>query len=102
MDFVSGQLSKGRRFRVLNVVANYSREIVGQLLSVSISGRQVAPFPGQLIEQGEKPEKVICHNGTEVTSQAMFWSRKRGVELGFIQPGKPTQNTFVDGSNGDS
>jgi putative transposase len=41
MDFVSDQLSNGRRFRVLNVVDDYSREMVGQLVSVSISGRKV-------------------------------------------------------------
>lgn len=44
MDFVSDQLSNGRRFRVLNVVDDYSREMVGQLVLVSISGRQVARF----------------------------------------------------------
>ena len=42
MDFVSDQLGNGRRFRVLNVVDDFSREMVGQLVSVSISGRQVA------------------------------------------------------------
>lgn len=48
MDFVSDQLSSGRRFRVLNVVDDFSREMVGQLVSVSISGRQVARFLTQL------------------------------------------------------
>lgn len=64
MDFVSDQLSNGRRFRVLNVVDDYSREMVGKLVSVSIGGRQVARFLGQLIEQRGKPRKVICDNGT--------------------------------------
>jgi putative transposase len=72
MDFVSDQLSNGRRFRVLNVIDDYSREMVGQLVSTSISGRQVARFLGQLMEQRSKPNKVICDNGTEFTSKAMF------------------------------
>ena len=101
MDFVSDQLSSGRRFRVLNVVDDYSREMVGQLVSVSISGRQVARFLDQLIEHRGKPSKVICDNGTEFTSKAMFfWSKETGVTLGFIQPGKPTQNAFVESLNG--
>lgn len=101
MDFVSDQLANGRRFSVLNVVDDYSREMVGQLVSVSISGRQVARFLSQLIEQRGKPRKVICDNGTEFTSIAMFfWSKESGVELGFIQPGKPTQNAFVESLNG--
>ncbi|MBO2692926.1 IS3 family transposase [Shewanella algae] len=101
MDFVSDQLSNGRRFRVLNVVDDYSREMVGQLVSVAISGRQVARFLDQLMEERGKPKKVTCDNGTEFTSKAMFfWSKETGVTLGFIQPGKPTQNAFVESLNG--
>lgn len=101
MDFVSDQLSNGRRFRVLNVVDDYSREMVGQLVSVSVSGRQVARFLDLLLEQRGKPNKVVCDNGTEFTSKAMFfWSKETGVSLGFIQPGKPTQNAFVESLNG--
>jgi putative transposase len=101
MDFVSDQLSNGRRFRILNVVDDYSREMVGQLISTSISGKQVARFLDQLIEQRNKPVKVICDNGTEFTSKAMFfWSKETNVTLGFIQPGKPTQNAFVESLNG--
>ena len=101
MDFVSDQLANGRRFRVLNVVDDFSREMVGQLVAVSISGRQVARFLSLLCEQRGKPRKIICDNGTEFTSKAMFfWSKETGVLLGFIQPGKPTQNAFVESLNG--
>ena len=101
MDFVSDQLSNGRRFRVLNVVDDYSREMVGQLVSVSISGWQVARFLSQLIEARGQPNTIVCDNGTEFTSKAMFfWSQETGVKLGFIQPGKPTQNAFVESLNG--
>lgn len=101
MDFVSDQLSNGRRFRVLNIVDDYSREMLGQLVSTSISGNQVARFLDQLIEQRAKPTKVICDNGTEFTSKAMFfWSKETAVDIGFIQPGKPTQNAFVESLNG--
>lgn len=85
MDFVTDQLSNGRRFKVLNVVNDYSREIVAQLVSVFISGRQVARFLSQLIEQCRKSAKVIFDNETEFTSRAMFfWSKDTGVELGFL------------------
>ena len=40
-------------------------------------------------------------NGPEMTSKAMFiWSQRTGVKLHFIQPGKPTQNAFVESFNG--
>lgn len=101
MDFVSDQLSNGRRFRVLNVVDDFSREMVGQLVSVSISGQQVARFLTQLLEERSAPETIVCDNGTEFTSKAMFfWSKQTHVKLGFIQPGKPTQNAFVESLNG--
>jgi len=101
MDFVSDQLSGGRRFRVLNVVDDFSREMVGQLVSVSISGQRVARFLDQLACQRQPPPLIICDNGTEFTSKAMFfWAKERRTKLGFIQPGKPTQNAFVESLNG--
>ena len=101
MDFVSDQLGSGRRFRVLNVVDDYSREVIGQLVAVSISGQRVARFLSELFEQRKKPKRVICDNGPEFTGKAMFyWSKETGVKLGFIQPGKPMQNAFVESLNG--
>lgn len=101
MDFVSDQLANGRRFRVLNIVDDHSREVVGQLTAYSISGLQVARFLDQLIDERGKPNEVVCDNGPEFTSKALFfWARDRQVKLGFIQPGKPTQNAFVESLNG--
>lgn len=101
MDFVSDQLSNGRRFRVLNVIDDFSREMVGQLVDVSIGGRQVARFLDFLIEQRGKPNQIICDNGPEFTCKAMFfWQKHSRVKLGFIQPGKPTQNAFIESLNG--
>ena len=63
MDFVADQLSNGRRFRILNVVDDYSRELVGQLVLFSITGQQVARFLTQLSGQRTKPEGITCDNG---------------------------------------
>lgn len=101
MDFVSDQLSNGRRFRVLNVVDDYSRESIAQYVDTSISGDMVARILNQLIEQREKPHSIVCDNGPEFTSKALFfWSKESCVKLAFIQPGKPTQNAFVESYNG--
>ncbi len=101
MDFVSDQLSNGRRFRVLNVIDDYSREMVGQLTDVSIGGRQVARFLYLLIEQRGRPNQIVCDNGPEFTCKAMFfWQKESHVKLAFIQPGKPTQNAFIESLNG--
>ena len=101
MDFVADQLSNGRRFRVLNVVDDFTREMVGQLISVSISGRMVGRFLTDLIEARSRPDSIVCDNGTEFTSKAMFfWSKESHVKLSFIQPGKPIQNAFIESLNG--
>ncbi|VEL96786.1 putative transposase [Alteromonas sp. 76-1] len=101
MDFVADHISNGRRFRVLNGVDDFTREMVGQLVSVSISERMVARFLTDLIDARRKPGSIVCDNGTEFTSKAMFfWSKENHVTLSFIQPGKPTQNAFVESLNG--
>lgn len=101
LDFVSDQLTCGRRFRILNVVDDYTRECVGQLVDLSISGARMARFLSSLALERNLPGAIVCDNGTEMTSKAMFfWSRETGVKLNFIQPGKPTQNAFVESFNG--
>ena len=101
MDFVSDQLSNGRRFRILNVKDDYSKELIGQLVAFSITGAMTSRFLDQLIECRSAPDQITCDNGTEFTSKAMFfWQKASGVNLAFIQPGKPTQNAFVESLNG--
>lgn len=101
MDFVSDQLASHRRFRVLNVIDDFSRELIGQLISISISGQQVARFLNQLIEVRSKPQSITCDNGSEFTSKAMFfWAKELNIKQNFIQLGKPTQNAFVESLNG--
>ncbi len=98
IDFMSDQLANGRRFRVLNVVDDFTRECIGQLVDTSISGLRLSRFLDTL---GRKPRVVVCDNGPELTSKAMFfWARDRRVRLNFIQPGKPMQNAFVESFNG--
>jgi len=101
MDFVSDQLATGRRFRVLNVVDDYSRECVGQIVDFSISGERVSRLLDRLAFERARPEAIITDNGPEFTSKAMFlWSQRTGAALRFIQPGKPIQNALVESFNG--
>jgi putative transposase len=100
-DFVADQLINGRRFRMLNVTDNFNRELVGQLVAFSISGERVARLTSQIGETRLLPERIVVDNGTEFTSKAMFeWTEDNGTKLQFIQPGKPTQNAFVESING--
>jgi putative transposase len=101
MDFVSDQLATGRRFRVFCIVDDHTRECVGQLTELSISGERLTRVLDQIAETRSLPEAIVCDNGPEFTSRALFlWAQQRGVRLHFIQPGKPTQNAYVESFNG--
>ncbi len=76
MDFVSDQLTSGRRFRVLNIVDDFSRECVGQLVDTSISGRRLARSLDEIAQQRSLPVSIACDNGPELTVRPMFfWAR---------------------------
>ena len=101
MDFVSDQLANGRRFRVLNMVDDFSRECVLQVVDFSISGQRLTRELDRLAAHRPLPKAIVCDNRPELTSKAMFFcSRQSCVKLHFIQPGKPTQNAFVESFNG--
>ena len=73
----------------------------GQLVATSVTGGRLALFPAGLGKAAATPKAVVCNNGPELTSKAMrFWSERSGAALNFIQPGKPTQNAFVESFNG--
>lgn len=100
VDFMADQLANGRRFRIVSVIDDHSRECVGQVVDFSISGQRLVELLDFLAETRGLPKTLVCDNGSELTSKAMFfWSRRTGVKLHFIQPGKPTQNAFIESFN---
>ncbi|XAY87483.1 IS3 family transposase (plasmid) [Sphingomonas parapaucimobilis] len=101
LDFVHDQLVTGRRFRVLNIVDDVTRECLRAVVDTSISGRRVVRELTDLIAERGKPTMIVSDNGTELTSNAVLaWSGDVGVEWHYIAPGKPTQNGFVESFNG--
>jgi putative transposase len=101
MDFMSDQLATGRRFRILNIVDDYTRECPAQIVDFSISGQRLVRLLDDLHKTHGLPIEVVVDNGPELTSKAMFlWSQRTRVQIRFIQPGKPSQNAFVESFNG--
>ena len=101
LDFVHDQFACGRRFRVLNVVDDVTRECLAAIPDTSISGRRVARELTTLIERRGKPGMIVSDNGTELTSNAILaWSKDHKVEWHYIAPGKPMQNGYVESFNG--
>jgi putative transposase len=101
LDFVHDQLASGRRFRVLDVVDDVTRECMAAVPDTSISGHRVVRELAQLIAQRGKPGMIVSDNGTELTSYAVLaWCGEIGVEWHYIAPGKPMQNGYVERFNG--
>lgn len=97
LDFVSDAFTDGRRFRVLQVVDDYSCEYLALVADTSLSGLRVTRELDALIRLRAKPVTVVSDNGTELTSMAVLkWSQGRH----YIQPGETMQNGFVESFNG--
>src|ERR1700710_2561372 len=68
LDFVHDQFANGRRFRILNIVDDVTRECLAAIPDTSISGRRVARELTVLLGGRDKPGMIISDNGTEFTS----------------------------------
>jgi putative transposase len=101
MDFLSDAMIDGRRFRILAVVDDFTRECLVLIADTSLPGLRVARELDALIAIRGRPAMIVSDNGTELTSMAMLrWSQDRQVEWHYIAPGKPTQNAFIESFNG--
>jgi putative transposase len=101
MDFVSARLLDGRWFRVLTVVDQFTRECPLLLADSSLSGQKVALALSQVIAERGTPIAITVDNGTEFYSRAMeAWAYQYDVQLAFIRPGRPVENSFIESFNG--
>jgi putative transposase len=101
LDFVSDQFACGRRFRILAIFDDCTRECLTAVADTSLSGQRVARELDLLLAARAKPKTIVSDNGTELTSNAILcWADQTQVGWHYIAPGKPTQNAFVESFNG--
>jgi putative transposase len=100
-DFMSDALSDGRGFRTFNVLDDYHRQGLRIEIDVSLTAARIIRVLEQLIAVRGRPQRLRVDNGPEFTS-GLFraWCEAQGIELEFIQPGKPNQNGFIERFNG--
>jgi putative transposase len=110
---VSDALTDGRRFRILAVVDDFSRENLVLVADTSLSGQRVARELDRVIAERGMPETIVSErdlcaigssamaSGTEFTSTAILkWVQETGIDWHYIAPGKPQQNGFMMRFNG--
>ena len=79
LDFVHDQFTHGRRFRILNIVDDVTRECLAAIPDTSIAGKRVARELTAIISVRGKPQMIVSDNGTEFTSNAMLgWAKYNG------------------------
>ena len=101
LDFVSDQLTDGRRFRILAIVDDCTRECLALVADTSLSGFRVVRELDRLISKRGRPKMIVSDNGSELTSNAILaWADQSHVAWHYIAPGKPMQNAFVESFNG--
>lgn len=101
LDFMSDSLYSGRRFRILNVMDEGTRECLAIEVDTSLPAKRVVDTLQRLIEERGVPQQIRVDNGTELTS-ALFtsWCEQNQITIAYIKPGKPQQNGFVERFNG--
>lgn len=100
MDFMSDSLIDGRTLRTFNVIDDYNREGLAIDVDLSMPSLRVIRSLEQVIEWRGKPTAIRCDNGPEYLSgELVTWANKHKITILYIQPGKPTQNAYVERFN---
>ena len=100
MDFMSDSLENGTKFRTFNVMDDYNREGLTIEVGLSLPSLRIIRALEQVIEWRGKPAAIRCDNGPEnISGEMMAWAHKHQITMLYIQPGKPTQNAYVERFN---
>jgi len=101
LDFMHDTLASGRCLRVLMIVDDFTRECLATEIERAFSSHRVIAVLERIALTRGFPQTLRFDNGAELTSHAMLrWGAERGIELHFIDPGKPVQNAHVESLNG--
>ena len=101
LDFMSDALGWGRRIRFLSVLDSCTREALAIEVNTSLPSAAVVRVLEQVIDERGQPGEIVMDNGPELTSRRLDqWAYERGIQLRFIEPGKPVQNAVIESFNG--
>lgn len=100
VDFMSDTLMDGRRFRTFNVLDDFNREALAIEIDLNLPAIRIIRVLNRIAESRGLPNRLRCDNGPELVSIALAeWAEDNQVDLDFIEPGKPTQNSFIERFN---
>lgn len=101
LDFVHDVTASGRSIRLLNVIDAYTRESLAMEVDTSFAGLRLTRALDEIIAERGLPQAIRCDNGPELTSRHFLaWNLEKKINLIHTQPGRPTQNGYVESFNG--
>lgn len=101
IDFMTDSLVDGRKFRLLNVIDDFNRESLAIEVDTSMPSLRVIRVLNRIIAQRGKPANIRTDNGPEfICYRLQQWCNDNHITLQYIQPGKPTQNAYIERKNG--
>lgn len=101
IDFMHDSLWDGRSYRMLNVIDDYNRQILAIETDTSLPALRLLRVLERLKEVHGTPAMIRVDNGPEFISHKLeHWCKENNIQLMFIQPGKPTQNAYIERLNG--
>jgi putative transposase len=96
-DFMHDALWSGRKFRTFNVIDEFNREGLRIEIDTSLPAARVIRALNELVEVRGAPLSIRLDNGPEFIAKTLAdCASAKGIALNHIQPGKPTQNTYVE------
>ena len=100
MDFMHDVLENGRKFRVLNLMDDHNREALAVEAAHSFPSERVVDLLDRITDYRGKPEGIRVDNGSEFISHNFKnWCGDKEINILYTQPGKPTQNAYIERFN---
>ena len=101
IDFVSDRTEQGLSFRIFTAIDVATRECLSLRPGASLPSADVTRFLDAAIRVQGCPKAINCDNGPEFRAKHFqTWAAKHGIDIQYIEPGKPTQNAFIESFNG--
>jgi putative transposase len=101
IDYMNDSLWDGRRFRLLNIIDDYNREVLALEADTSLPALRLIRVLERLKDERGLPEMIRVDNGPEfISTQLDMYCKENKITLVFIQPGEPTQNAYIERCNG--